>query len=143
MTDKGIRLVASLELVKGFLALILFVSLFFLFHEESVQHALRSVLAWIGGLNGITPKKVLALVALYTSIRFVEGSGLWFEKQWAKWLGAVSGSIYIPWEIEALHGCFSVTKLGLFLVNATIVLYLIWNLQRTRHTKAHLHSIAR
>ncbi|MCZ7627423.1 MAG: DUF2127 domain-containing protein [Candidatus Methylomirabilis sp.] len=45
------------------------------------------------------------MAAGYASVRFVEAYGLWLERRWAEWFAAVSGGIYIPFEIyELLYG---------------------------------------
>ena len=40
----------------------------------------------------------------YSAIRFTEAYGLWRERRWAEWLSAVSGAIYLPFEIYELAG---------------------------------------
>lgn len=70
--------------------------------------------------------------AAYATIRFAEAFGLWRERVWAEWLGAIGGAIYVPWELwELLHG-ITALKLGLLAVNLTIVGYLFWALKRNR-----------
>ena len=46
---------------------------------------------------------LLALgAALYAVLRIAEAYGLWLDRKWAQWLGAVSGAIYVPFELYAL-----------------------------------------
>ena len=39
----------------------------------------------------------------YALVRFVEAYGLWRGRRWAEWFAAVSGAIYIPFELYELH----------------------------------------
>jgi len=56
--------------------------------------------------------RMLAAVALvYSLVRFVEGYGLWRDRRWAEWFGAVSGAVYLPLDStscgRASPGCAS------------------------------------
>jgi uncharacterized membrane protein (DUF2068 family) len=39
----------------------------------------------------------------YVTVRFVEAFGLWHRRRWAEWFAAVSGAIYIPFELYQMH----------------------------------------
>jgi uncharacterized membrane protein (DUF2068 family) len=38
----------------------------------------------------------------YIVVRMLEAYGLWNERAWGEWLGALSGGLYIPFEIGHL-----------------------------------------
>jgi uncharacterized membrane protein (DUF2068 family) len=69
---------------------------------------------------------VLATVAgAYALLRLVEAYGLWFGRNWARWLGLVSAGIYVPFELVYLVRKPSPTSVGVLAVNL-IVLWLLW-----------------
>ena len=57
---------------------------------------------------------VLAIASLYASARFAEAYGLWYARRWALWPGAVTASVFVPFEDFEL-----VRKPGL--LNSTIL----------------------
>ena len=63
-------------------------------------------------------------------VRFVEGYGLWLDRRWAEWFGAVSGAIYLPLEIVKLWEKISWLRVGVLLVNCIVVFYLVQLLMR-------------
>ena len=65
---------------------------------------------------------LLALGALaYSTIRFVEAYGLWHEKAWAEWLAAVSGAIYVPFEVIELVKHVTALRVSVLLLNLVVV----------------------
>jgi uncharacterized membrane protein (DUF2068 family) len=40
--------------------------------------------------------------AAYVAVRFVEAWGLWFGLRWAQWFAALSGAVYVPFEVYEL-----------------------------------------
>lgn len=86
-----------------------------------------------------TPSNLFLLAlgaAAYASVRFVEAYGLWRERVWAEWLGVISGSIYLPWEVWELWRGVTGLKLGLLAVNLAVVGYLLLALKRSRARRA-------
>jgi Predicted membrane protein len=80
-------------------------------------------------LRGLTETNLIwiAIAAMaYAAIRLVEAYGLWHSYTWAKWLGIVSGAIYLPYEFYKLVESFSFEKVGIIVINLLIVLYLIY-----------------
>lgn len=74
---------------------------------------------------------VLALGSmLYAGLRFAEAYGLWLERRWAEWLGAVSGGIYVPFELVELVRKPTALRAATLLVNLLVVGYLLWDLWR-------------
>jgi uncharacterized membrane protein (DUF2068 family) len=61
------------------------------------------------------------LAAVYGIVRFVEAYGLWRGRRWAEWIAAVSGGIYIPFELYELFQGLSWLSLGALVVNVLIV----------------------
>jgi uncharacterized membrane protein (DUF2068 family) len=140
---RALRAVALFETAKGLLVLLGGVGLFELVHHDTQQFAEQLVAhTHLNPANGypkifldlaakLTDAKLFALALLaltYASIRLGEAYGLWFDRNWAQWLGAVSGGIYLPVEIYELFHHVSGLKLIVFFANLGIVVLLVWRL---------------
>jgi uncharacterized membrane protein (DUF2068 family) len=75
--------------------------------------------------------------ALYAVVRFAEAYGLWFNRKWAQWLGAVSGVIYVPFELYALSKGVTALKLATLGINLLVVAVLSEALWRDRPSVRH------
>lgn len=138
----GLRTVASLEVLKGLLAIAAAVGLFTLRHKdigdvaENIVDALhldpahRIAQAFIQAAGRVSDKKVVALACvaiLYAIIRFVEAYGLWGARAWAEWFAIISGSLYLPWEIvELVKHPHHAVRWAVLIVNILVVLYMVY-----------------
>jgi uncharacterized membrane protein (DUF2068 family) len=158
MTDikdqhSALHAIAIFEATKGLAALAGLIGVLDLLHHD----ARAAVMTLIGrfGLNpeGHYPSLLLhyadllpetdvqmlvALGSAYIALRFIEATGLWLNKVWGEYLGALSGGIYIPFEV--LHWVREPSWLNAFIVllNAVIVGYLthaLW--QRHQQNQKH------
>lgn len=68
----------------------------------------------------------------YALIRLTEAYGLWRERRWAEWLGALSAGIYLPLELYELATKPTLIHALFLLVNAAVVTILVWALLRAR-----------
>jgi len=73
---------------------------------------------------------------LYASMRFAEAYGLWRDKAWAEWLAAISGAIYVPFEVVELAKKITGLRLASLLVNLVIVVYMLAVLRRRPRIEA-------
>ena len=137
--SRTLRGVAIFEAAKGLLVLLGGIGLFELIHHD-VQKMAEQLIAHthLNPANGyprifldftskITDGKLFALASLaiaYALIRLAEAYGLWFERRWAQWLGAVSGGIYVPIEIYELFHQVSTIKFIALVANLAIVVFL-------------------
>src|SRR5438045_9311291 len=71
-------------------------------------------------------KELSALGAAYAALFLTEGTGLLFRKRWAEWLTIVATSSLMPFEVYELIKEFTAIRLLALLVNAAVVLYLIY-----------------
>jgi uncharacterized membrane protein (DUF2068 family) len=76
---------------------------------------------------------IAGLVVVYALIRFVEAYGLWRARRWAEWLAAVSGAVYVPFELYELSRGFSWIKLAALAANLAVVAFMVLSL-RSRST---------
>jgi uncharacterized membrane protein (DUF2068 family) len=71
-------------------------------------------------------KELSALGAGYAGLFLTEGTGLLFRKRWAEWLTIIATSSLMPIEVYELFKEFTAVRLLALLVNAAVVLYLIY-----------------
>ena len=71
-------------------------------------------------------KELSALGAGYAALFLTEGTGLLFRKRWAEWLTIVATSSLMPIEVYELVEKFTAVRLFAQLINAAVVLYLIY-----------------
>lgn len=69
----------------------------------------------------------LAVAAFaYAALFTTEGVGLLLGKRWAEWLTIVATTSFIPFEIVEVMHKMTVVRISIVIVNAAIVVYLIW-----------------
>lgn len=147
-TRRAIRLVACFEAAKGLVVLLAASGLLSLVHKNVygiavllIEHAhlnpaSRYPQIFLDAAAKTSDSRILLLAcgaALYGVARLVEGYGLYFQRAWAEVLAALSGAVYVPFELVGLvrepswHGFF------LLILNLAIVaLMLRAMLQRRR-----------
>ena len=65
-------------------------------------------------------------------VHFVEAYGLWKERLWGQWFGAMAGAVYIPFEIRHMIQRPSFTTAAVITFNLAVVVYLGWQFWRRR-----------
>jgi uncharacterized membrane protein (DUF2068 family) len=76
-------------------------------------------------LDSRTLALLAILAATYSGIEVIEGTGLWLLKRWGEYFAMVATSVFIPYEIYDLVAKVTVIRLGAFLVNLALVVYLV------------------
>jgi uncharacterized membrane protein (DUF2068 family) len=135
----GLRVVASVEAAKGFIVLAVGLGLFHLVHRDAEDAAERLVRHLHLDVDSHYPRIFIAAAArmddahllmlaglalLYSLVRFVEGYGLWRDRKWAEWFGAISGAVYLPLEIYKLCTGITLVRVVILLCNCIVVFYL-------------------
>ncbi len=148
---RALRAIAIFAAVVGFTALASLIGVLDLLHHDA--HALAMSLIECFGLDpeshypslllhyaDVLPNAnvplLVALVCAFIALRFVEATGLWLGKVWGEYLGALSGGIYIPFEV--VHWLREPTWLSAFVVllNVVIVGYLTHTLWQRLQLRA-------
>jgi uncharacterized membrane protein (DUF2068 family) len=62
----------------------------------------------------------------YSAIRLVEAYGLWYGRRWAEWFAALSGAIYVPFEIMEINRHVSWLGITALTVNVAIVVFMLY-----------------
>jgi uncharacterized membrane protein (DUF2068 family) len=87
-------------------------------------------------LHDANLRALFGLVTLYVALRLTEAWGLWHERRWGEWLAALSGGLYVPFELRHLLHRPTVTNGLVLAVNVAVVAFLGWQLWRDRHARA-------
>lgn len=139
-----LRTVAVFEAAKGLLVLAVGFGLFSLlhrdiqalaqqliahFHLNPEHHYSRIFIELAAKLNDSRLWVLSGFALLYTAVRFIEAYGLWHARSWAEWFAALSGGIYIPFELHELWHRPSWLSALTLLVNVLIVLFMIYGLR--------------
>jgi uncharacterized membrane protein (DUF2068 family) len=77
-------------------------------------HASQTTLTWVA----------LGLVA-YGVLEGVEAVGLWLARRWAEYLTVVATAAFLPLEVYEMFERATPTKIGAFVLNVAVVVYLI------------------
>lgn len=140
--DAALRAVALFEGLKGALSLAAAVGLLFA-GATRLQHWAAVLLArfqaqppgtgWLQRAISADSVQLAALaIAAYGLVRLLEAWGLWHARAWASWLGCVSATLYLPFEIHALIRHPGWLTLGVLALNLLVVAVLARDLLRRR-----------
>jgi uncharacterized membrane protein (DUF2068 family) len=142
-----LRVVAVFELAKGLLALAAGAGLLaFVHHDlrsvttELLLHLHLDPARRVPGIFLLLADRVASIdlwlvalgAALYALVRIAEAYGLWFGREWAEWLGAAAGMIYVPFELYALAKGVTPLRLSTLAINLLVVAVLTEALWRRR-----------
>ena len=139
--DGALLVIAVFKFIKGALLLALAFGALSFLHKDvasEVEHWLdqlridpdnRFIGALLSKLQLVHTKELKELSALgagYAALFLTEGTGLLFRKRWAEWLTIVATSSLMPIEVYELIKKFTAVRLLALLINAAVVLYLIY-----------------
>jgi len=142
-----IRTVAYVEALKGLIVLLGATGILAIIHRDLhgaavrlVEHAHLNPAArypriFVDAAAQLQDVRLVLLAlgaAGYAAVRFAEAYGLYFERAWAEWLAAVSGAIYVPFEVTSLLAHRSWLSFSILLLNIAVVLVMVRALLRRR-----------
>lgn len=145
--QRAARLIALFEGLKGALVLLAGSGVLALLHRD--LHALAATLVEHAHLNPaahyprifidtasrLDDRHLLQLAAgaaAYAALRLTEAWGLYRERAWAEALAAVSGALYLPFELQEVLATRAPLALALFLLNGAVVAVMVALLLRRR-----------
>ncbi len=149
--DILIRLIALFKLVKALLLIAIGVGALSLSHNHDGApgrwiHALvfdphgklfHEAVAKISGLDTRQLADIAIGSLVYAAVFVVEGVGLMLRRGWAEVLTTIITVSFIPLEIYELIEHESWAKIGVVVINALIVVYLVRRLRREGHWPFH------
>ena len=143
--DAVLLAIAVFKFVKGALLLALAFGALSLLHKDVASHAelwldqlridpdnriVGTVLSKLQLIHTKELKELSALGAGYALLFLTEGTGLLFRKRWAEWLTIFATSSLMPLELYELIKQFTAIRLLVLLVNAAVVLFLIYRVRQ-------------
>ncbi len=148
---RALHVIAAYEAIKGLAALAAMLGVLDLMHRD-VRHLAVDLIGRFGLdpqahfpslllhyadlLPGANVQSIVLFGLAYVAVRWIEAWGLWNDKAWGEVLGAVSGAIYVPFELTHLLERPSWISAGVLLSNVALVVYLVWVLLRRRKAEA-------
>ena len=155
---KGLRTVATIEFTKGVVVVLAGLglltmrhhtiwgvaeSLLEFLHVSPYHHFVGVFIDLVYRVSDMRLWKIALVAGIYTILRFVEAFGLWYALPWAEWLAAITGGIYIPFEVADLLHQPTWFHLCVLVINLMIVLYLLslrLEAEQKRRSAARQHS---
>jgi uncharacterized membrane protein (DUF2068 family) len=134
--SKAIQAVAFFEALKGVAVLLAGSGLLSLVHTDIyavaatlVEHAHLNPAArypqiFLDAASRLNDTSLVLLAvgaALYSLVRLIEAYGLFFERSWAEVLAALSGAIYVPFEVYELARRPTWYAAALLILNVAVV----------------------
>jgi uncharacterized membrane protein (DUF2068 family) len=147
----GLKVIGVLKLISGATALLVGIGVFrFLGHdpgpraERIVSHLgldphnsiIHEALSRITGIDRAHLRALEAGTFFYAALHTIEGIGLILGFQWAEYLVIVATGSLIPFEIYEIARRFTPVRVGLFVLNVAIVIYLIITLRKDRRERS-------
>ncbi len=146
-SSRAIRVIAAIEALKGLVVLFAASGLLALIHHD--VHRLAGLLIAHAHLNPASkyPKifldaaaevtdprlwQLAAGAAAYSVLRLVEGYGLYKQRAWAEILAALSGVVYVPFELIELFLRPSMLATLLLALNLAVVAVMVHALKARR-----------
>jgi uncharacterized membrane protein (DUF2068 family) len=138
-----LRAIALFEAIKGIAALAAILGVLDLMHRD-VRHLAIELIGRFGQnpdahypsiilhyadlLPDANVRSMVLLASGYILVRLLEAYGLWNDRAWGEWLGALSAGIYIPLEINYLMHRLSVISAMVLAGNVFVVSFLVFQL---------------
>lgn len=102
------------------------------FQFDPTSHYPELLLHYVDELN-VTPLRTTVLLgSAYIGLRWIEACGLWLDRAWGQWLGALGGAIYVPFEFRHLLHEPTWQSALVVVCNIALVGFLGWRLWRRR-----------
>jgi uncharacterized membrane protein (DUF2068 family) len=150
-SPRGLRVIAAVKLFKGVLLLGIGLGLFALVNsdlDEIAQkltdklnidpenHYARVFLEKAADIQPDTLRHFGLWSLVYSAILLTEGTGLWLNLRWAKYMVIVSTGAFIPEEVYMCLYKFNGFKLGVLVLNIAILAYIILLVVRREKAEA-------
>ncbi|MBB5193356.1 uncharacterized membrane protein (DUF2068 family) [Silvimonas terrae] len=151
--QRTLRTIAAFEALKGLAALAAGIGLLSFVHHD-IRHLALDLIGHIGLspyahypavllryadiVQDANLRLLIPAALAYVLLRFAEAWGLWFDRPWAQWLGAISGAIYVPFELHHLIDKPTVISALVVLGNLGIVIFLaarVWQQRKAQHAR--------
>jgi uncharacterized membrane protein (DUF2068 family) len=146
----GFRVIGAMKLVSGAFMFAAGIGIFRALHSdvgELLEHyatrlhldpesrVVHFVLTRVGAISHERLKLIGAGTFVYAIVHFIEGFGLIFLQRWAEYLTVILTSSLMPLELYEIYEKVSLVRIGVFVVNLAVVIYLIFKLQQEHRSR--------
>ena len=144
-SGRGLRIIAAFKLLKACALIAVGVGALRLLHKDVAgvvehwvnvfrvdphNHYIDLLLSKLTIVDDRRLKELSVGTFIYAGIFLAEGLGLAFRKRWAEYLTILTTASFLPLEAYELVRRMSVSRSLVFVVNITIVVYLVYELRR-------------
>jgi uncharacterized membrane protein (DUF2068 family) len=148
--SRGLLLIAAFKLIKGLGLLALGIGALRLLHKDVAaeiaqwldvlrvdphNHYIQMLLEKLGMVDDRKLKALSVGTFLYSALFLTEGVGLALRKTWAEYLTIISTASLLPLEVYEIVKRPDAARIVVLLANIAIVVYLVMEVRRTRHTQ--------
>jgi uncharacterized membrane protein (DUF2068 family) len=148
--SRGLLLIAAFKLIKGLGLLALGIGALRLLHKDVAaeiaqwldvlrvdphSHYIQMLLEKLGMVDDRKLKALSVGTFLYSALFLTEGVGLALRKTWAEYLTIISTASLLPLEVYEIVKRPDAARIVVLLANIAIVVYLVREVRRTRHTQ--------
>lgn len=142
---RGLRIIAAFKLLKALALIAVGVGALRLLHKDVAgevehwvnvfrvdphNHYIDLLLSKLSILDDRRLKELSVGTFVYAGVFLTEGLGLAFRTRWAEYLTILTTASFLPLEVYELVRHMSVSRSLVFVVNITIVAYLVYELRR-------------
>jgi uncharacterized membrane protein (DUF2068 family) len=147
--SRGLLLIAAFKLIKGLALLALAIGALKLLHKDVAaevaqwidilrvdphNHYIQMLLEKLGMVDDRKLKALSVGTFFYSALFLTEGVGLALRKRWAEYLTIISTASLLPLEVYEIAKRADAARIVVLLANIAIVVYLVIEVRRTRHT---------
>jgi len=140
----AVKGVAIFEALKGIAALLGLFGLLSLLHHDlhrlvadfighfgysASSHYPDLLLHWVDTIVGTPQLTLISIGCAYIALRWTEAWGLWHDKAWGEWFGALSSGVYIPLEVHHIMIERHWQGVAILALNIVLMLILLWRLR--------------
>ncbi|MDR2335454.1 MAG: DUF2127 domain-containing protein [Burkholderiaceae bacterium] len=155
---EAVKAVAAFEALKGLAALLGLLGLLGLLHHDLHRLAVELIghfglspqshypeilLRGVDRLVGTPTHTLVLLGSAYIALRWIEAWGLWHDKAWGEWFGALSSGIYVPLEVRHILAAPHWQGVAVLLLNIALMLVLLWRIVDRRRHAPHQSNLTR
>jgi len=148
--SRGLLLIAVFKLIKGLGLLALGIGALRLLHKDVAaeiaqwldvlrvdqhNHYIQMLLEKLGMVDDRKLKALSVGTFFYSALFLTEGVGLALRKRWAEYLTIISTASLLPLEVYEIARHADAARIVVLLANIGIVVYLVIEVRRTRHTQ--------
>jgi uncharacterized membrane protein (DUF2068 family) len=148
--SRGLWLIGAFKIFKGLALLAVGIGALKLLHKDVAAEVeawinylrvdpqnqyIQKLLEKFGTIDDKKLEHLSFLTFFYSGLLLTEGVGLTLRRRWAEYLTIITTASLLPLEIYEIAKRVSAAKIVVLLINIAVVVYLVIEVRRTRHTQ--------